>query len=112
MATQQLELERQRLLAVRQPVSSDSESDVDDPTATPLPQHLPAAAAAQCTAITALWFAKGYADAIPTVALPQFILLELSATPATQAVLYGVVYAIPWNFKYEFRRAVAWLRTY
>lgn len=112
MPTQQLELERRRLLAVQQPASSDSESDADDPTATPRPQYLPAAAAAQCRAITALWFAKGCADAIPTVALRQFVLLELSATPATQAVLYGVVYAIPWNFKYELRRAAAWLWTY
>ena len=83
--------------------ASDSESE-DETTAARTDKGLPAApdaaALAQFQAITALWFAKGCADAVPTVALRQFILIELRASPATQAVLYGVVYAIPWNLKF------------
>ena len=41
-------------------------------------------------AITALWFAKGLLDSVPGVALRQFVLQELQASPASQAVIFSV----------------------
>lgn len=49
-----------------------------------------AAALRQERAITALWFAKGLLDSVPGVALRQFVLQELQASPASQAVIFSV----------------------
>ena len=49
-----------------------------------------AAALRQERAITALWFAKGLLDSVPSVALRQFVLQELQASPASQAVIFSV----------------------
>ena len=49
-----------------------------------------ATALRQERAITALWFAKGLLDSVPSVALRQFVLQELQASPASQAVIFSV----------------------
>jgi hypothetical protein len=49
-----------------------------------------AEAVRQERAITALWFAKGLLDSVPGVALRQFVLQELQASPASQAVIFSV----------------------
>ena len=58
------------------------------------------AAVRQENAITALWFAKGLLDSIPGVALRQFVLQDLMASPASQAVIFSVVSVLPWNLKF------------
>lgn len=55
-----------------------------------------AAALRQERAITALWFAKGLLDSVPGVALRQFVLQELQASPASQAVIFSVRICLPY----------------
>eukprot|EP01051_Picozoa_sp_SAG22_P014282 SAG22_NODE_1708_length_3768_cov_2.094576_2_plen_702_part_00 len=50
--------------------------------------------------ITLCWFAMGFVNALPNVALRQFIIQDLQADPATQAIIYGVIGPMPWNFKF------------
>ena len=45
----------------------------------------------QQLAITLCWFAMGFVNALPGVALRQFMIEELRADPATQAIIYGVI---------------------
>ena len=82
-------------------------SDIQDagaaasaPIGSSSPQQSAVHGRAQCWWITVLWFTAVLSQSIPTVALRQFILIELQASPATQAILFGVVYAIPWNLKF------------
>eukprot|EP01052_Picozoa_sp_SAG31_P022277 SAG31_NODE_1763_length_7322_cov_21.697633_10_plen_497_part_00 len=51
-------------------------------------------------AITALWFAKGLLDSLPGVAVRQFVLQEVEASPAVQAVIFSVLGVLPWNLKF------------
>ena len=62
--------------------------------------HSKAAAARQEWAITALWCAKGLLDSLPGVALRQYVLQDLQASPASQAVIFSVVSVLPWNLKF------------
>ena len=54
----------------------------------------------QMLAITLCWFAMGFVNALPGVALRQFLIEELEASPAIQAIIYGVIGPMPWNFKF------------
>ena len=53
----------------------------------------------QMVAITLAWFAMGFVNSLPSVALRQYLIEELRASPATQAIIYGVIGPMPWNFK-------------
>jgi len=68
-----------------------SRSEIPGGTATDCSGELRSAEAVrQERAITALWFAKGLLDSVPGVALRQFVLQELQASPASQAVIFSV----------------------
>lgn len=54
----------------------------------------------QMVAITIAWFAMGFVNALPGVALRQYLIEELQASPATQAIIYGVIGPLPWNLKF------------
>ena len=56
--------------------------------------------ARQTAAITLCWFCMGFVNSLPNVALRQFLIEELRASPATQAIIYGVIGPMPWNFKF------------
>lgn len=58
----------------------------------------------QMVAITIAWFAMGFVNSLPNVALRQYLIEELRASPATQAIIYGVIGPMPWNFKVRARR--------
>lgn len=58
----------------------------------------------QMVAITLAWFAMGFVNSLPNVALRQYLIEDLRASPATQAIIYGVIGPMPWNFKVCTRR--------
>ena len=55
-------------------------------------------------AITALRFIDGFSDSIPSVALRQFAVQPppagLGGSPAAQAVIFGIIGVLPWNFNF------------
>lgn len=77
------------LLSSRRGRNSESQSDAVTSTGR-AEGPKSAAALRQESAITALWFAKGLLDSVPSVALRQFVLQELQASPASQAVIFSV----------------------